>query len=157
MRFLIACIVTLLLPAVATACDQIGSRFQYCFDGTPWAAAEIESFGDGATYHLGALTLDQIEPYPGRSDGPAAEDLATYNDFFEIAEDAVFSTQEYDLDGKNGVIQVVEDADLQTLTARAIVVSGDARVLLWVTAPEGTEEATVLDHLNAAISALSLM
>lgn len=150
-------LLALCLPGAALACDQIGSRFQYCFDDSPWAQAELQQFGDGATYVLGDITLDQQEPYPGRSDGPIEEDLAAYNSFFGDESDQILSVEPFEMPGKTGVIQMLQSGMDQRLIAQAFVIEDGARVMLWVTAPEGSDAAETRALLGDALSALSLM
>lgn len=156
MKYILGVFLLLAAPA-AMACEQIGSRFEYCFEGTSWATADIESFGDGATFLLNDLTLDQNEPYPGRSDGPVADDMAAVNDFFEVDRSSIIDTLPINAKGKTGLIQLRSDFDLASLVAEAIVVMGDARVLIWMTAPQDADRQATLAYLNEAISALNLM
>ncbi|WP_136635498.1 hypothetical protein [Pseudooceanicola onchidii] len=156
MKYVFAFLLMFIAPA-AMACDQIGSRFQYCFDGSSWATAEIETFGDGATYHLPDMQLDQTEPYPGRSDGPIEDDLASYNDFFDITADTGLTVEAFDIEGRRGLMQYGPNADLGAFVAQAFVTLDDARVLIWVTAPDATDPDLVLSRLREAISALTLM
>ena len=145
----------LLLPLAAQACDQLGSDFEFCPEGF-WAAADIEVFGDGATFHGDGFDLDYNQPYPGRGTGTIAEDMDAFIDFLDIPVDWVLSTTPLEAEGKTGIIQVVHDRDISRMIAQAIIEIDGKRIMLWVTAPEDTAPEAVTAKLTEAIGALKL-
>lgn len=54
-------------------CTGMSRHFVLCDEGTDWAKGEWEQYGDGATLHLGPLSLDGTEDWASRDDAATPE------------------------------------------------------------------------------------
>ncbi|MEW9921902.1 hypothetical protein AB2B41_20020 [Marimonas sp. MJW-29] len=147
MKMLVGATVTaaaLALPQGVAACDQLSANVWMCAKGTPWAAAEWDPYGDGATLLLDDLVLNFTEDWPGaeiRDDlSTLREQFVTYAELVEADGNPpleVKEQSELDIPAGKAFRSLQRDRydDLETVSAVMLAQVDVARIMLWLDGP----------------------
>lgn len=149
-----------LWPGAALACDGITRHFVLCSDGTPWAGAEWDQFGDGVTVRLGALEFDSVEDWAGRHEGEAptveaalARVLADPDPEDKVVDDLRDGIETPHLRIARAVQGITFAGDPPVRRAWMLAEGGGHRVLLILTGP-GEMGPADLDRASREVAAL---
>jgi len=134
-----------LLPMQASACEGVTRHFMLCADGSAWAAAEWDQFGDGVTVHLAPYAFDSVEDWAGRHTGEAPTTAAALD--LLIADRMKGQVDVDHLRDAFATPHLTVERVVQTITfegdppirrASMMAEGGGHRVLLMLTAPGDT-------------------
>ena len=152
----------LALPQAAAACAQLSEHVWMCDRGTPWEAAQWDAAGDGATRILGDVVLNFTEEWPGFE---IADELATLEERYAtyvawVAADGMSPLQVLQSDNiaypsayAMRTIQRDEIEGEEFMSVVMLAQVGEARIMLYLDAPENTELAE-MDTMSRSVLAL---
>lgn len=151
------------LPHMASACHQLSAHVWMCAGGTPWALAEWDPYGDGATLLLDDYVLNFTEDWPGaeiRDDlTTLQEQFVTYSELVEVDGNAPLEIKAQDvLDIPAGKafrsLQRDRYDEVETISAVMLAQVSEARIMLWLDGPLSTEWETIDSNSYAVLDLL---
>ena len=135
------------LPQTAAACQQLSANVWLCAGDSPWASAEWDPYGDGATLLLDDYVLNFTEEFPGadiRDDLTTLEEqFVTYAELTEADGNAPLAVERqegFDIPAGRAFRSLQRDRydEVETVSAVMLAEVDVVRIMLWLDAPVTT-------------------